>query len=256
MTELKVIFAGDRDISVWVLEYLLSAGVRPIALLIPSEDRASHAHELRSLCSHLSGDAILRGKQFRDDASVAYLKTLEPDLVVSVHFPYIIPAEILAIPRIGTLNLHPAYLPHNRGWHTPSWALLEGTPIGATLHFMDEGVDTGDIVHQREYGPSPEDTAHTLYGKLRALELEVFREAWPTIVAGTFARQKQVGPGTSHRQRDLFDPGVQELSLNGMYTAHDLIQRLRALTTNDVREAAYFRKDGKVYRIQVNIAEE
>ncbi|MBK9123573.1 MAG: hypothetical protein IPM16_10710 [Chloroflexi bacterium] len=256
MVELKVIYAGDRDISVWVLEYLISAGTRPVALLIPSEDRASHTRDLRSLCSHLPPNAIMEGKRFREQASVEYLEALAPDLIISVHFPYVVPIEVLSIPRIGALNLHPAFLPYNRGWHTPSWALLEETPIGATLHFMDTGVDTGDIVHQREYQPSPADTAHTLYKKLRKLELDVFVEVWPSIADGRFQRRKQVGAGTVHRRSELFDPAVQELALDESYPVRSLLRRLRALTTNDIKESAYFREDGKTYRVQVSIAEE
>ena len=79
------------------------------------------------------------------------LEQLSLDYIICVHFPYIVPREILSIPKYGVTNLHPAYLPYNLGWHTPSWAILENTPIGATLHYMDECVDTGDIIHQKKW---------------------------------------------------------------------------------------------------------
>ena len=111
-----------------------------------------------------AGDVeVLRGAEFRAPSGIERLRAIGADYIVSVHFPYIIPPEVLAIPSIGSLNLHPAFLPYNRGWHTPSWAILEDTPYGATLHWIDEGVDTGDIAISRQLETRVSDTAHTLY---------------------------------------------------------------------------------------------
>ena len=257
MTDLKFVYAGDRDISVWVLDYLLEQGVHPQALFLSAPGRATHANELRGMCKHLDDSAILVGKNFREKNELDFLARLEPDYIICIHFPYIIPKSILDIPKYGVLNLHPAYLPYNRGWHTPIWALFEQTPIGATLHFMDEDVDTGDIVHQRQLTPSSSDTAHTLYTKLKLLEFAVFKEAWPTIVNGTYQRTVQRrGIGTIHKRKDLFSPHIQEIELDDLQLPRDLLRKLRALTTNDISEAAYFRENGKTYRVQVTIVEE
>ena len=159
---------------------------------------------------------------------------------------------MLDIPTEGTLNLHPAYLPYNRGWHTPSWAILEGTPIGATLHFMDAGIDTGDIVLQKQLDVSPADTANTLYVRLKRLELETFKEAWPAIRDRSYERIVQSSDaGTTHKREDLFCDEVQRLEL-----PRETLRKLRGLTTNDISESAYFEEDGRRYRIQVQIEEE
>lgn len=199
----------------------------------------------------------MTGKAFRTEQGISLLSSLNLDYIIGIHFPYIVPERVLAIPRIGVLNLHPAYLPFNRGWHTPSWAILEETPIGATLHFMDTGVDTGDIIHQKEVMVSPGDTAHTLYQKLKACEFETFCEAWPGIADGTYARKNQDGlVGTEHKRSELFAKEIQEISLDATMPVGQLVRRLRALTTNDVSEAAYFIEDRKRYRVQVSITEE
>jgi methionyl-tRNA formyltransferase len=254
---MRIVFAGDREISVWVLEYLLEQGVRPLALLVPDSDRASHADKLAGMCPFLDREKIIRGSGFRVPAAVSLLRDLEPDYIVCVHFPYIVPEAVLAIPRGGVLNLHPAFLPYNRGWHTPSWAIWEQTPIGATLHFMDTGVDTGDIVHQAELPVSPGDTAHTLYEKLLKLEMEVFAEAWPRLGSGIVERKaQQPAKGSFHARQDLFQDAVQRIDLDEETKAGDLIRKLRALTTNRRAEAAYFEEGGKRFRIQVTINEE
>jgi methionyl-tRNA formyltransferase len=253
---LRFAFAADRDIGVWVLDYLLERGDEPVALLVSEPGKASHAEELIARFAR-PGIPVLRGRGFREPEGLRTLATLNLDLVVGIHFPYLVPADVLGTPRIGVLNLHPAYLPYNRGWHTPSWAILEGTPVGATLHFMDVGIDSGDVIHQKELEISPGDTANSLYARLKRLELDVFREAWPQIAAGTFRRTSQdPHAGTSHRRSDLFHDSVRRIVLEDSVRADDLLRRLRALTTSSVEEAAYFEAGGKRYRVQVHIQEE
>lgn len=257
MSDFRFAYAGDRDISVWVLEYLLAEGFRPQALLLPEARQASHAGELVRLCAHLPPERVLHGYAFREPRGMALLRELDLDVVVGIHFPYLVPEPVLRIPRLGVLNLHPAYLPWGRGWHTPSWALLQGTPIGATLHVMDTGVDSGDVLHQRALEVSPGDTANTLYSRLKRLELEVFREAWPALVRGKCRRTPQPRQSPpAHRKQDLLVPGVQRIDLDERVPAGDLLRRLRALTTNQVNEAAYFDAGGTRYRVQVVIHEE
>ena len=254
---MRIVFAGDREISVQVLSFILARGIKPLALLVSGAGKASHAASLIEMCHFLEPERILRGARFRKPEAVALLQNLQPDYIICVHFPYIVPEEVLAVPRNGVLNLHPAFLPCNRGWHTPSWAILEQTPIGATMHFMDSGVDTGDIVHQIELTVSPGDTAHTLYAKLLKLELRVFAEAWPRLESGQFERKRQdLARGSFHLREDLLQDAVQQIDLDEEVRARDLIRKLRALTTNRHAEAAYFDEDGKRFRIQVVIHEE
>lgn len=243
-----IIYAGDRDISVWVLEYLLEQGIKPAALLVSSPKKASHADKLKKLCSHLPDDLIFEGKAFREPESMARLAQLKPDYIFGIHFPYIIDKATLDMPNHGVINLHPAYLPYNRGWHTPSWAILDKTPYGATLHFMDEGIDTGDIIHQQQVKLEPEDTANRIYNKVKRLEFDVFKEAWPSLRDFTYNRIKQnPDEGTEHQKKDL--ASVQPLTDNEQV----VIEKLRALTTNDMKEAAFFEKDGTRYHVQVEI---
>lgn len=250
-----IVYAGDREISVRVLRFILKQGLKPVALMIPNENKATHAQELISLCNYLDDSRVLKGAQFQKEYGINLLKKVKPDYIICVHFPYIIPKEVLEIPRYGVINLHPAYLPHNRGWHTPSWAIWEGTPYGATLHFMDEGIDTGDIIHQKQIEVLSDDTANTLYKRVMQLEFEVFKEAWPSILSGTYSRKLQLRKeGSAHSKKDI--KAIQFVDLNKRVKSENLIRLLRALTTNDIKESAYFEAGGKVYRIQLHIAED
>jgi methionyl-tRNA formyltransferase len=252
----RIGFAGDRDIAVRVLDFMLGEGVEPVLLLVSAGRGASHAEELRARCGHLPAGRVLEGKSFRTDEGVAALEAANLDYLVGIHFPYYMPARVLASPRRGALNLHPGFLPYTRGWHTPSWAILEATPIGATFHFMTEEIDAGDIVAQRALEVGPGDTAHSLYARVKELEYEVFREAWPHLLSGQIPRAAQRGEGTVHDRSELLDPSVQRIDLNTPVAAGDLLRRLRALTTNRVEEAAYYEADGRRYRVRVEITAE
>jgi methionyl-tRNA formyltransferase len=249
---MKYVYAGDRQIAVNILRYLLEQGYQPQALLLNDEDKASHNDALKELVAPL-GIPVFVGNEFRSVKAIEFYYNDRPDYFLGIHFPKLIPAEILNIPKVGFLNLHPAYLPYNKGWHTPSWAILEGTPYGATLHFMSEELDAGDIIHQKELKIRPEDTAHSLYQKVLVLEEEVFREALPSLLTLKPMRKPQREAGTAHRQKDL--ETMRELKLNEPVKTGLLIDRLRALTTSRWEEAAWFEKDGKKYLIRVEIRE-
>lgn len=254
---IRFAYAGDRDISVWVLKFILDAGYKPDFLLIPESKNASHSKELLNLCTFLPESHIFSGKEFRLPKSIELLRNANLDYIFGIHFPSIIPQEVLEIPSEGVLNLHPAYLPFNRGWHTPTWAILDGTPIGATLHFMEKEVDTGNIISQRKLNIQPDDTANSLYQRLKQLEFELFKETWPELLAKSYTVTKQdLQLGSTHKKKDLFDSGVQEIGLNENVKAGDLIRKLRALTTNRIDEAAFFYLQNKKYKLRIEITED
>lgn len=253
----KFVFAGDRQIAVDVLDYLLAQGHRPLALILPEADKASHSQSLREMCPFLDDDLVWLGRAFREPPQLAKMRSLDLDYVLGIHFPLIVPKTVLELPREGVLNLHPAYLPFSRGWHNSVWAMLERVPYGATLHFMSEILDGGDIVHQKTLEITPEDTANSFYRRAVQLELDVFKEAWPTLVARTYHRTPQDPcAGTTHRSSELYSPDVQRIEPNAMMRATDLLDKLRALTSNRVEEAAYIELAGKRYRYQVTITAE
>jgi|LFRM01.1.fsa_nt_gb methionyl-tRNA formyltransferase len=249
-TKKRIVYAANREIGIHALEILIKHGIIPVILLVSNSDY----YEGRMVSKYLKGVPMICGKDFRKPEVVKLIDDMSIDYIVSVHFPYIIPPEILSIPRVGTLNLHPAYLPYNRGWNTPTWAILDQTPYGATLHWVDEGIDSGDIALQKKLEILPEDTAHSLYQRVLALELEVFSEAIPLLLRDELPRIPQNEHGTSYRKADL--SRIQKLELDESYTVREVINKLRALTTNNINEAAYFEADGIRYFVTVEIEKE
>ena len=242
--------AANRRLGFMCLQQLIAADLAPTTLLV-SKGKSADMWTAKTvdLFERSCGGLVIQGKSFREPDGISRLGEQNLDYMISVHFPYIVPQAILDLPKIGTLNLHPAYLPYNRGWHTPSWAIVDGTPYGATLHWMDAGVDTGDIAMQRQVAVRPGDTADSLYQRVLDAELELFRDAIPFITANELPRIPQVDEGTEHRKSDLAP--YQSLDLNRVQSVGETLKQLRALTTNAWDEAACFEENGVLYRIRV-----
>ncbi|MCH7794705.1 MAG: hypothetical protein IH900_06155 [Proteobacteria bacterium] len=97
------------------------------------------------------GIPVLEVGSMRDAATLAAIEELQPDLVIVACFPQILPETMLKIPNIGCLNIHPSLLPAYRGPQPLFWQLRAGElNMGVTVHWMDVGVDTGDILGQVE----------------------------------------------------------------------------------------------------------
>jgi len=248
VNQLVLAYAANRRIGVRCLELLLARGLSPKILLVPPLEESETAREIVTM---VPGTPVLQGREFRGQSGISVLSSLSLDFMISIHFPYVFPREVLAIPRQGTLNLHPAYLPFNRGWHTATWAILDKTQFGVTLHWVDEGLDTGDIALQESLAIEPDDTADSLYRKALDLEVVVFEKAIPMLMSGTLPRIPQGKHSTFHRRRDI--EGVRDLTKQGAVAPAELVRVLRALTTNVATEAAYLREDGKKLLLRLDI---
>jgi len=121
---------------------------------------------------------------------------------------------------------------------------------------MTDALDAGPIVHRERLSIRPEDTAHTLYQRVKALEARVFDTAWPLLCAGSATLTIPDTDGTEHAKADLHRPNIQRIDPDERVRAGDLLTRLRALTTNRLNEAAYVDEEGTRYRIQVSITPE
>jgi len=120
--------------------------------------------------------------------------SLDCDLAVVVAYGKLIKPFNLAIPRLGTLNVHFSLLPKYRGAAPVQWSLVKGeTKTGVTLFWLDEGMDTGPILLQKETAIEPDEDAPALMKRLTDLGLEALNDALDELAAGQVARQPQSG---------------------------------------------------------------
>jgi len=124
------------------------------------------------------------------------------DFLVSYGFRHIIKKKVLDLFPERAINLHISYLPWNRGSDPNLWSYLEDTPKGVTIHCLDRGLDTGDILVQKLVESRPDDTLRTSYDRLADNMEKLFRESWSDIRNGKLAAVPQPEGGSGHRLRD------------------------------------------------------
>ena len=238
---MKIFFMGNSWLGWRALEWLQEQGAGVVGLAMHPPDRRRFGDEILA-AAKLPPERVFDASRLREPAVQHAVARLEPEIGLSVLLGYILAPEFLALFPRGVVNLHPALLPYNRGAHPNIWSIVERTPAGATLHWMEVGVDTGDIIAQAETAVAAQDTGETLYHRLERVALDLLRETWPLIAAGRAPRRRQEGAGTSHRVQDL--ERIDEIDLDRSYRAGDLIDVLRARTFPPHR-GAFFRAGGK-----------
>lgn len=127
-----------------------------------------------------------------NEEEIERIKNINPDLIIVAAYGKILPENILQIPKYKSLNVHASLLPKYRGASPIQNALLHGEEkTGVTIMLMDEGVDTGDIISQKEINIEPDDTAENLTRKLAASGAELLIKTLPDYISGKIEPEKQ-----------------------------------------------------------------
>lgn len=149
-----------------------------------------------------NGIPIYHTQDINDDAGVAYLQSLTPDILLSAYFNQRIKATILSLPKQGCLNIHPSLLPAYRGVDPVFYAMLRSeTNVGVTLHRLDEEFDTGNIIEQQPYS--------------RELHRSLFYYYSQLFVIGSELATTQITEGKEQREHEGYDswPSKEDLRL-------------------------------------------
>jgi methionyl-tRNA formyltransferase len=247
---MRIFFLGNNRVACECLEWLTERGEEVIGIAVHPPERRKYGDRLLA-AAQLDSDRIFDGSRLRDGEVLEAIQTLKPDIALSVLFDYILASEFIDLFYAGVVNLHPSLLPYNRGQYPNVWSIVEDTPSGVTLHYIDSGVDTGDIIAQREVPVAPTDTGEALYRRLESTSVELFRDTWPQIRSGTAERRPQpIGAGTYHRKRDV--ERIDLIDLDSEYRARNLIDILRARTFPPYPGAYFMDGDRKIYiRLQL-----
>ncbi|MBI3380317.1 formyl transferase [Candidatus Gottesmanbacteria bacterium] len=153
----------------------------------------------------------------------------KPDIVISYNYKYIIPEDILNLIFGKTINLHISYLPWNRGAHPNLWSFLKKTPKGVTIHLIDKGLDTGDILVQKSVNfHSAKETLQSSYLKLHEELQNLFIKNWDEIRKFEIKPQKQKDKGSIHTLRD-FDKIRSLISPSWNIGVKDLLKKYESI---------------------------
>ena len=192
---MDLVFAGTPSFAVPTLEKLVAAGFN-VRLVVTQPDRPrGRGMEVTASpvkqCALRLGVPLLQPEKIKFNEELrAELGSLKPEAIIVVGYGRIIPQWMIDLPALGNLNVHASLLPKFRGAAPIQWAIANGEAVtGVTTMRIDAGLDTGDILLQRDLPIRAEDTAETLAPRLATIGAELMIETLRGLHAGT-ARPK------------------------------------------------------------------
>jgi methionyl-tRNA formyltransferase len=227
---LKLVFCGTPQFAVPTLEALLKAG-HEVALVVSQPDRPTGrdqhltAPALKQI-AQAAGLAVTQPEKIRNNAEFrAQLEAIAPDAIVVVAYGRIIPPWMLALPRLGCINLHGSLLPKYRGAAPIQWAIASGDAFtGNTTMLLEEGLDAGPILLQQTMEIGPDQTAAELFPMIAEAGAPLMVESLAGLANGTIRPEPQIEEGTSFAPLLKREDGRMDFSAR---TAHELYNRWR-----------------------------
>ncbi len=195
---MRIVFLGSSQFAVFPLRKLCESGEEIAAVVTAPDKPRGRGRKLSKTPVKEAAESLsLRVYQpysLRTEEAVNFISSLLPEIIIVAAFGKILPGNILTLPSRGAINLHPSLLPELRGPAPIPWAIILGKDkTGVTTIFMDEGIDTGDIILQEEADILPRDTAFTLEQRLSEQGAGLLLKTLELIKRGNPPRSPQVG---------------------------------------------------------------
>lgn len=193
MKDKKIVFMGTPDFSIPVLKMLIEK--TNVIMVVTQPDKIVGKNKIPSFSpikklALENNIKVYQPNKIRKEYEE--LQNLDIDLIVTCAYGQIIPKEVLDLPKYGCINVHASILPKYRGSAPIQWSLFNSdNETGVTIMYMDEGMDTGDIIDIKTIPILPEDNVLTLHEKLSILGTNLLESVLPKIFAGTNQRKKQ-----------------------------------------------------------------
>ena len=242
----RVLFVGIPDMAFVCLDGLNFAGVNIVGVIGPKKDHYTYSNfkqfvAMRNL-NYIEFDDL------KEDALLEQIKALNVDIAVVCSFNYKIPKVLLESVKDGFVNIHPSLLPQYRGANPYSHVIInDEKQTGVTLHFMDEGFDTGDIIVQEKLDISPRETMGTLFNRLNVIGLQLLLDVLANYEHKSIPRVKQ-NKNKFIEGHNILD---EELYLDYSKTASELERFLRSLNPFFAVSTTFRKTMVRVYSAEV-----
>lgn len=228
---MRILFMGTPDIAAACLCHLLDEGRDIIGVVCQPDKPKGRGKQLlpppTKVVAEERGIPVFQPFSLKDNSFEQTLHTLAPDVIVVVAYGKILPTYVLSYPRLGCMNLHVSLLPAYRGAAPMQRAIMEGeTETGVTVMYMDEGLDTGDIISVHRYPIAEDDDYGTISEKAALYGAPLLSRALDGAAAGTLTRTPQPNEGATYA------PKIEksECQIDFTLPAHRVHCRLRGLS--------------------------
>lgn len=244
---MRIVFMGTPDFSVPTLEALVQGGHQVIAAVTqPDKPKGRGKSVLMTPVKEKALELsipVYQPEKVRDPEFIEILKAMDPDVMVVVAFGQLLPKSVLEIPRYGCVNVHASLLPKYRGAAPIQWAVIDGEiESGVTTMFMDEGLDTGDILEMKKITLDENETGGSLFDKLSKLGGELILSTLEKLENGTAVRTPQGETQTNYAKMLKKSMGEIDWTMEAV-TIERLIRGLNPWPS------AYTYLDGKTLKI-------
>jgi len=244
--KVKIVFMGTPEFAVPSLDILVKNGYN-IACVVTAPDKPQ-GRGLKLAQSEIKKYAlehnlpILQPEKLKDENFIKHLKAIAPDIIVVVAFR-ILPREVYTLAKLGSFNLHASLLPKYRGAAPINWAVINGeTKTGVTTFFLDDKVDTGNIIFQEEVDIHSDETAGDLHDKLMYVGANLVLKTVRAIINNTAPKIQQSDLSASPAPK-IFKEHCKIDWNNPIEKVHNLIRGLSPYP------AAFTTYKGKIIKI-------
>ncbi len=228
---LRIVFCGTPAFAVPALEHLIAQPDIRVEGVVTQPDRPrGRGNEISTspvkAAALAAGVEVFQPEKVRASESLAYFERIAPDCVVIIAYGQIIPAKLIAIPRLGWINVHASLLPKHRGAAPINWAIMNGeTVTGLTTMQIDAGLDTGPMLLKTELPIGPDETAPELSKRLAQAGAPLIVETLRRVEAGQITPEPQ-----DHSQATFAPPLKKEDGLiDWNQPATSIYNRIRGL---------------------------
>src|SRR5689334_8124987 len=193
---MRIVFVGAGAIGVPTLQTLLKSKYEVVGVVTQTDKPVGRTQSMEPtpVKKAMQGTAvqILQPARIKDQQAIEKVRALKPDVIVVMAYGQILPRDVLEIPEIACLNLHASLLPRWRGAAPIQAAIAAGDQeTGITVMYMNEGLDTGDILLQRTVDIRPDDTGESLHDRLAQTAPDALLESLPMLAKGSAPRIPQ-----------------------------------------------------------------
>jgi methionyl-tRNA formyltransferase len=252
MSSLRIAFAGTPQFALPALRVLLASVHRVVGVLTQPDRPAGRGRELRAspikLLAQKAGLPLAQPATLKTPEGRAALAAWTPDLLVVVAYGLILPPAVLALPRLGCVNIHGSLLPRWRGAAPIQRAILAGdAETGVTIMQLDAGLDTGPMLLERRRPIHSHETAGDLHDALSELGAAALAEAVDGLAAGTLRSRPQPADGATYA------PKIEksEARIDWSAGAAALDRQVRAFNPWPMAETSFAGESLKVLRARV-----
>lgn len=244
---MRIVFMGTPDFAAASLKSLIDNSFEVVGVFTQPDKPKNRGMKLfpspvKELATE-AGIPVFQPEKMRDGTALAAMQTLKPDLVVVVAYGRILPDDILAVPPLGTINIHGSLLPKYRGSAPIQWSVLNGDSVtGVSSMYLVSEMDAGDVIYTDETPIGEFETSGQLFDRLKDMGANLLCKTCRDIEAGIAPRSPQ-----NHAEATYAPPLQKEMSpIDWSKSPREIVKHICGLDPWPVASANI---DGKLFRI-------